>query len=95
MLGALIVTSIGYKFIFTQNKPLFESRFYLPTQSIINTRLILGAVLFGVGWGLSGLCPGPAIVGLSTLNADIIIFIIAMIIGMKIFEAFEATSTKH
>lgn len=89
MAAALVVTATGYKFIFTREKPIFENTFSLPKNRIINFRLIIGAALFGVGWGLSGLCPGPAIVGLSTLNTDIIIFVVAMITGMKIFELVD------
>ena len=86
MAGALVVTGLGYKVILARSKPLFEDAFPLPTNRIIDFRLILGAALFGVGWGLSGLCPGPAIVDLSTFNVDVVVFVIAMIIGMKTFE---------
>lgn len=87
--GALLVTGIGYKMTFSRNKPLFASTFSVPTNRVIDTRLIVGAVLFGSGWGLSGLCPGPAIVGLSTFNIDIMAFVLSMIVGMKIFEFVE------
>ena len=86
MLGALVVTGIGYKMILSRSKPFFESAFSVPTNRTIDTRLIVGAALFGAGWGLSGLCPGPAIVGLSTVNSDILVFVVAMIVGMKTFE---------
>ena len=86
MVGALTVTALGYQLIFKYGKPLFEPNFSLPTNKLIDSRLIIGAILFGIGWGISGFCPGPAIVGLSTFNLDIIIFVAAMIIGMKLFE---------
>jgi uncharacterized membrane protein YedE/YeeE len=89
MAGALLVTTIGYKFVFSRQKPLFERSFSLPTNRVIDARLIIGAILFGVGWGLSGLCPGPAVVSLVTLKPNIIIFIVAMIVGMKLFEVLN------
>ena len=89
MVGALTVTALGYQLIFKHGKPLFETDFSLPINKLIDSRLIVGAILFGIGWGLSGFCPGPAIVGLSTFNLDIIIFVAAMIIGMKLFEFFD------
>ena len=89
MAGALLVATIGYKFVLSRQKPLFESSFSIPTNRIIDARLIIGAILFGVGWGLSGLCPGPAIVSLATLNPNIVIFIVAMIVGMKLFETLD------
>lgn len=85
--GALLVTGVGYKLIFARGKPLFAQTFAVPTKRMIDRRLIIGAILFGMGWGLSGLCPGPAIVGLSTFNTDVVIFVVAMIAGMKLFEA--------
>jgi len=89
MSGALLVTGIGYKIIFSRKKPLFSNSFYVPTNRAIDAKLIIGALLFGAGWGLSGLCPGPAIVGTSTFNKDILVFMAAMVVGMKAFEFVE------
>lgn len=89
MAGALLVTGIGYKWVFSRRKPLFEASFSVPTNRIIDVRLIVGAILFGVGWGLSGLCPGPAIVGVTTFNPGVVTFIAAMIAGMKLFEMLD------
>ena len=60
MAGALAVTFIGYKLVFRQPRPLLAARFHLPELKQIDRRLVLGAAIFGVGWGLSGFCPGPA-----------------------------------
>lgn len=87
--GALLVTGVGYKVLFSRGKPIFETSFTLPTNRVIDAKLVVGAVLFGVGWGLSGLCPGPAIVGASTLNQDILVFLAALVVGMKAFELVE------
>jgi uncharacterized membrane protein YedE/YeeE len=61
---------------------LLAERFYLPSGSIIDGRLILGAALFGIGWGLSGFCPGPAIVSLPLLAKGTLIFVPAMLAGI-------------
>jgi len=92
--GALLTTAIGYKVVFARGQPLYENSFSVPTNRKIDAPLIMGAILFGAGWGLSGLCPGPAIVGLSTFNIGIVAFILAMIVGMKIFEHVEIKFNK-
>ena len=84
--GALAVAGIGYRLAFLRGRPLFSGVFSVPANRVIDIRLVAGAVLFGIGWGLAGLCPGPAIVGLSTLNSDIIVFVLAMVAGIKLFE---------
>lgn len=91
MIGALGVTFFGYRWIFKQPKPLFAVNFQLTKNTIIDRQLIIGALMFGIGWGISGLCPGPAITGLATLNMDILIFFIAMLAGMKIYESVSAS----
>ncbi|MBQ0712372.1 MAG: YeeE/YedE family protein [Porticoccus sp.] len=89
MAGAFLVTGIGYKLVFFRSKPLFESSFSVPTKRVIDARLVIGAILFGMGWGLGGLCPGPAIVSAATLNPNVVIFVVAMIVGMKLFEKLD------
>lgn len=84
MVGGIAVTMPAYKIILKREQPLFESRFYLPTKLNIDRKLIVGAALFGVGWGMAGLCPGPALTGFTTLNTDVILFVLAMIAGMVI-----------
>ena len=82
MLGGLAVTIPAFQLILKRDRPLLETRFFLPTSKDIDRRLIGGAVLFGVGWGLAGLCPGPALTTLVTLNGSVWLFVIAMIGGM-------------
>jgi uncharacterized membrane protein YedE/YeeE len=82
MAGALPVTFIGYWRTLRRHAPIFADRFHLPTSRDVNGRLILGSALFGLGWGLSGFCPGPAIASLVTLSPEPVIFIIAMLAGM-------------
>ncbi len=84
MAGALAVTFIGYRLVLRRERPVLAERFYLPAGSIIDGRLIFGAALFGVGWGLSGFCPGPAIVSLPLLAKGTLIFVPAMLAGIAI-----------
>ncbi len=86
MLGAALVATTGYQLVFFRTKPLLSSSFSLPKHRIVDRRLITDAAIFGVGWGLSGICPGPAVVGLSTFSIDYIIFFVAMFLGMKLFD---------
>ena len=81
MAAALAVAGLGYALLGTR-PPLFEQQSLWPTKKDIDSSLLSGALLFGIGWGLVGLCPGPAIVDLSTLSLPVIVFVIAMAIGM-------------
>jgi uncharacterized protein len=84
MAGAVAVTFIGYRLVLAREKPLLAERFYLLAGSIIDGRLIFGAALFGIGWGLSGFCPGPAIVSLPLLAKGTLIFVPAMLAGIGV-----------
>ena len=79
--SGLIVTTIGYQLIFRRGKPFFDNQFHLATATGIDAKLIGGAALFGLGWGLSGFCPGPAIVSLVFGYQQSFIFVAAMIAG--------------
>lgn len=82
MAGAVAVTFVGYRLVLRRPKPVLAERFHLPASDIIDGRLILGAALFGIGWGLSGFCPGPAIVSLPLLAKGTLIFLPAMLAGI-------------
>lgn len=84
MAGAVLVTSIGYRVVLKQPSPFFAERFSLPTRTDIDTKLVAGAVMFGVGWGLVGLCPGPALVSIASDFKATLPFFIAMLIGMTL-----------
>jgi uncharacterized membrane protein YedE/YeeE len=82
MAGGVAVTTFGYKLIFCLGAPVFGDKFNLPTQHKIDLQLIGGAALFGVGWGLAGICPGPALADLVTLQPKVLLFVAAMLVGM-------------
>lgn len=80
--GGLITTLIGYQLLFRFGRTLSGQSFHLPGTKMINARLITGAALFGLGWGISGICPGPAIAGLVFGNSLSFIFVAAMSVGI-------------
>ncbi len=80
--GGLATALIGYRFVLKRPAPLYERAFHLPATSGIDTRLIAGAVLFGLGWGLTGFCPGPAIASLVFGFWPSVYLVLAMAIGM-------------
>jgi uncharacterized membrane protein YedE/YeeE len=85
MAAGLTVASIGYAIV-RRRPPLFEQKSLWPSKKDIDQSLLFGALLFGVGWGLVGLCPGPAVANLTTLSLPVAIFVIAMALGMLIHD---------
>ena len=83
--GALLVTVPGFALTRRRSSPVCDIDFSNPTSTVIDRPLVLGAVLFGAGWGLAGLCPGPAIVNLGSLQPQALTFVLAMLVGMAIF----------
>lgn len=86
MVGALVVTTAGYALAFRRRRPVCMARFSLPTNKTIDWRLLVGATLFGAGWGLVGYCPGPAIAGLGLGATKTIVFVAAMVVGMGAYR---------
>ena len=82
MASALIVTAIGYRLVLRRPAPVADTRFHLPASTVLDARLTGGAAIFGVGWGLSGFCPGGALPAIGTLNVDVLVFVAAMIAGI-------------
>ncbi len=80
--GALITTALGYRAVLRSRAPLLDSKFHLPTAREIDWRLLGGAGCFGIGWGLAGICPGPAFADLATLRPQVLAFVAAMLAGM-------------
>ncbi|WAS89704.1 DUF6691 family protein [Nannocystis punicea] len=78
--------------VLQRHRPLLAPRFHVTMRRDIDAKLLLGAALFGVGWGLVGLCPGPALVGLAGGGGDLVLFVAAMLAGMFLFTRVEAPS---
>ncbi len=79
--GAVVVSMVMFRLVLKRPQPVFEGRFYLPTRESIDRRLLGGAAVFGIGWGLIGLCPGPAISSLAFGHAESFAFVAAMLVG--------------
>ncbi|MEW6437651.1 MAG: YeeE/YedE family protein [Pseudomonadota bacterium] len=86
MVGAILATAIGYRLAWRWKSPKFETVFHLPQATRIDARLIGGATLFGIGWGLVGFCPGPALTALSFGGWQTLLFVAAMAAGMILFD---------
>jgi uncharacterized membrane protein YedE/YeeE len=82
MAGAVLVTGIGYRIAFRLRKPLLASAFQLPAAQGFDARILIGPAIFGIGWGMAGLCPGPAITSLGIGSPGVLAFVTAMLAGM-------------
>lgn len=82
MVAALAVSAAGFWLARRRGVPVFGEECSWPARREIDQRLVIGALMFGAGWGLTGLCPGPALVNLATLSPKVIVFVVAMIAGM-------------
>jgi len=89
MVGATAVAAVGFGFAKRRTKSLLGAPLQVPRSRQIDARLILGSVAFGVGWGLAGFCPGPALVALGVGQAKAVVFVLAMLAGMLTFEGLE------
>lgn len=79
--GAVVVFAIAFRFILRRSRPLFGQRFELPSARDIDGPLVVGAILFGIGWGISGYCPGPAVASLAAPNWETWVFLPAVLVG--------------
>ncbi len=90
MLGAIAVGVVAFTFIRGRSQSLLGEPLRLPTKTSLDSRLIVGSLGFGVGWGLAGFCPGPALVALGAGEAKAAVFVAAMLAGMGLFELLES-----
>jgi uncharacterized protein len=90
MAAALAVSGVGVMLAQRRPQPVLAPKFDIPTKTAIDTPLVAGSALFGIGWGLVGLCPGPALENLATLSPQVIVFCIAMVAGMVAHDAWYA-----
>jgi uncharacterized protein len=82
MAGAVAVTFVGYRHVLRRSQPLFAARFHLPAKRELDLRIVTGPAIFGIGWGLAGFCPGPALTALGFGSRAALIFVVAMLAGM-------------
>jgi uncharacterized membrane protein YedE/YeeE len=92
MIGAIIISSPFFHLFKNNKKPIFSKSFNYTTNKEINKKLIIGSSLFGAGWGLAGLCPGPAIASLALLNINSAVFVVAMFVGFYLVKFSEPTT---
>ena len=88
MFGAILVGLAGFYLVKRRSEAFFGGVFHIPTRRDISKALVVGSFIFGVGWGIAGICPGPAIVVLGTGHLKAFIFLIAMLVGMQICDRF-------
>lgn len=90
VMGAgLVVTLLGYQIVFRRTIPFFAASFRLPASKDVNAKLLGGAALFGLGWGLSGFCPGPAVASVVFGRTESITFVVAMAAGMIVTKQIQ------
>lgn len=88
--GAVVVHAILYQLIMKRKRPIYDTEFHVPKSQILDKRLIGGAVIFGLGWGWAGICPGPGLTALASGQKEFIAFVVCMLIGMKGFQIVDA-----
>lgn len=95
MIGAIAVTSIAFVIAKQRSKPICSTEFQIPSNRTIDKRLVGGSLVFGIGWGIAGICPGPAFVLVGTGSTEGVLFLISLLIGMFIFELIERYRAKN
>ena len=95
MVGAILVGAAGYAVARKRTAAFLGGAMHLPTARNIDRRLVLGSLVFGAGWGLAGFCPGPAIVALGAGQDKAVVFVVAMLAGMALFEIAEAFARRR
>jgi uncharacterized protein len=95
MAGAVLVGYFAFKSVKRREQTLLSAPIHLPTSSKVDSRLILGSLVFGIGWGLAGICPGPGLVLAASGHSGAIVFVVAMLLGMLIFDRLEKRRTNR
>lgn len=93
--GAILIYATLNRRVTVMKAPVLGGAFSLPSKTDIEPRLVAGAALFGVGWGLGGFCPGPALASLGTGSTNVLIFVGAMLGGMLLFRLFDSAQAKR
>jgi len=89
MIAALAVSAPGFALAKRYARPVLAGECFWPTKTGLDRQLVVGSALFGVGWGLVGLCPGPALESLATLSPDVLVFVVAMTAGMILHDIWQ------
>ncbi|MCR9137545.1 MAG: YeeE/YedE family protein [Alphaproteobacteria bacterium] len=87
--GGLLVTYFGYRFVFRQSAPVFETAFIVPKSKRVDLRLLGGSAVFGIGWGIAGFCPGGVLPVIGTGRPDVLVFVASLIAGMLVARLFN------
>lgn len=88
--GAVVVATTGMALVRIMAKPVLADQFNMPTKVRIDAPLVLGSAIFGIGWGLGGFCPGPAIASLPMGYGPVLLFVVAMVVGVLVHDRFVA-----
>ena len=94
MMGAVITHAVLYRFVTRRAAPLFAERFAIPTKTAVDGPLVVGSALFGVGWGLAGYCPGPAVTSLGAGMGPALVFVGGMILGLGLYAIFDGARSR-
>ena len=95
MAGAVAVAAIGFTLARRRAVPILAPKYFWPERNDIDAPLVTGAILFGIGWGLVGICPGPALVNLAGLSQPILVFVVAMAVGMLGYERYRTLAASR
>jgi uncharacterized membrane protein YedE/YeeE len=95
MIGAIAVSLAGFRLAARRPKPVLEPSFQLPAKTTLDLPLIAGALIFGIGWGLVGYCPGPALASLLLGRWETVLFVVAMIAGMLLHRGYDRATTAN
>lgn len=93
--GAVVATALGYRLVLRRQRPLLADSFHLPTSRRFDRRLIGGAAVFGIGWGIGGYCPGPALASLGGAVPSLLVLVACMIAGRWLASRLSALATER
>jgi uncharacterized membrane protein YedE/YeeE len=95
MMGAVATHAVLYRLVTRRAAPLFAERFAIPSRKTVDAPLVVGSALFGIGWGLAGYCPGPAVTSLASGRGSALIFVGGMVIGLGLYSLFDRAGTRR
>ena len=90
MIGAIGTHFVTYKLIRKRSTPLLAAKWHVPEKGEITRPLVLGSIIFGLGWGLAGYCPGPAVVSLASFESRTFYFVVSMLLGMMLYKYLKS-----